>query len=273
MADLDPKLKNAIAGVAQAVSATFVGYPFDLIKARLQTGLYGQSTIDCVKHTWRSEGVFAFYRGVAAPLLSHTVKRPFQYPLAEWLKTQDFSGRWWSNYWVGGVTGLVGPIFGTPLQNIKVCMQSTTRATTDVALDNSLGAAIFLWRTYGPAGFYRGFRATLLKDCLFGASFLGHYYTLRDWWGHDTVVKNAAAGATAHCLTWMVLIPIDNVKTMVQRPDNTQTATQIVTHTLRHRGPAALWAGVVPSCARTLPMSAVAMTCYEATRKALGVED
>ncbi len=189
--------------------------------------------------------------------------------MAEWLKGQDFSGHWWSNYWIGGATGLMGPVFGTPLQNVKVVMQSTTK---DQAFNNSRSAASYLWRAYGISGFYRGFSATLLKDTLFGASFLGHYYTLRDHWGSDRWVNNFAAGATAHCLTWMVFIPIDYVKTRLQRPDNQRTAFQIVSRAVKTKGIGSMWAGVLPACLRTIPVSGIAMTGYEWVRQWLDEE-
>ena len=54
-----------LAGVAGGIVVVLVGHPFDTTKTRLQTSPYGfySGTIDCVKKTWRREGVGGFYSG------------------------------------------------------------------------------------------------------------------------------------------------------------------------------------------------------------------
>lgn len=112
------------------------------------------------------------------------------------------------------MTGPIGAVFGTPLQVIKVGMQTSGSNQ----YKNSWSFAKHHYRKHGGvSGFYRGLVPTMAKDCLFGASFVGHYYTLRDFWGTDKWYKNFASGAIAHCATWGLLIPIDYVKTTIQK--------------------------------------------------------
>ncbi len=54
---MDVHTKNGIAGATQASLVTIVGYPCDLIKSRLQTGLYGSSSWNTFTKTVQKEGL------------------------------------------------------------------------------------------------------------------------------------------------------------------------------------------------------------------------
>ncbi len=123
-----------------------------------------------------------------------------------------------------------------------------------------------IFETKGLRGFYRGFVPTLAKDSLFGASFLGHYYTLRDYLGCDVWYKSFISGAIAHCVTWLFFIPIDTIKTQYQTINNNRTIPQIISETYKKDGITRFWRGVVPACLRTIPVSGVAMIGYEHVR-------
>jgi len=68
----------------------------------------------------------------------------------------------------------------------------------------------------------------------------------------------------------MAFIPIDHVKTRLQRPDNTRTAIEIVRRAVVTKGITAMWAGALPACLRTIPVSGIAMTGYESAVKFFG---
>lgn len=249
--------EHVVAGAVQATLVTAVGYPFDTVKVNLQAKNAG-SAWDITKNIVRQEGIRGLYKGGTMPLLSHLAKRPLQFPCSEYLKRnrpEGFGLGW--NYIVGAVQGPLGSVFGTPLQVVKIRSQLETNTVVG-HLKNVIGES-------GAKGLYRGFTATLAKDCLFSASFLGHYYTLRECWGSDKMYKNFINGATAHCATWMILIPIDFVKTNVQKSKTPTTISNVVSTTLKTHGPLAFWRGVVPACLRTIPVSGIAMIGYEAT--------
>jgi len=271
---------NLLAGCTQASLVTLVGYPFDLVKGRMQTGKYS-STMNCVSYTVRKEGLVSLYRGGTAPWLSHILKRPIQYPIAEWMKeetngTSNLNKTMGtaisplaSNYVIGGVTGAIGPILGTPMQVVKMGMQTTSRGEY-----TTLKYVQHIFQSKGVAGFYRGFLPTMAKDSLFGASFLGHYYTLRDYFESNNVpipkwCATFISGATAHCATWLILIPIDNIKSKVQKANETRSPMTILSNTLRTDGVRSLWRGVLPACMRTIPVSGIAMVGYEGIREYL----
>lgn len=128
----------------------------------------------------------------------------------------------------------------------------------------------------GITGMYRGLVPTIMKDTLFGASFLGHYFTLRDYFSANPVAgvpewgTTFVSGATAQCASWLLLIPIDTIKTRAQRAGETRNIGQIISSTVRNEGILSLWRGVIPACVRTIPVSGVAMVGYEYIRNTLG---
>jgi Mitochondrial carrier protein len=259
-------LINAIGGVTQATLVTIVGYPFDLVKSRMQVKSYS-SSFQCVKRTVAKEGLIGLYRGSAMPWLSHLIKRPIQYPLAEYMKSKlsGSDSSFIHNYGIGAANGLIGPIFGTPLQVVKISLQTSDGSS----IKNSREYIRDNFRRNGIAGFYRGFIPTAMKDVMFGMMFLGTYYTLRDNLGSDTWWKNFISGATAHCVTWFTLIPIDHVKTKVQRSEKRIGVIHVIKSSYRTGGVRVFWKGVLPACIRTIPVSGVAMVGYEYVRSRL----
>lgn len=256
-------LQNAGAGAAQAGLVTAVGYPFDLVKTRMQAA-GTKDTMSVVMRVWQRQGLTGFYRGSLIPLASHLLKRPPQYVMSERMRMH------WSgdvpplaNYYIGLAQGPIGGLIGTPLQLIKVRIQTSTEPIRI----RDLCAEVY--KIHGLKGFYRGLVPTLLKDSLFSASFLGHYYSLRDCIGSDRYYKNFFNGATAHCLTWCLLIPVDYVKTISQQSDVKRSIKDIVRQSYKDNGVGVFWRGLVPACLRTIPVSGIAMVGYEYVRSLL----
>ncbi len=250
-------LINFLGGATQATLTIIVGHPFDLVKTRLQTGDY-KNSFDCLKYSIRKDGILGLYRGCSMPWLSYLVKRPIQYPISEYMKENKIA----NNYIIGAVAGSFGPVFGTPLEVVKVVVQ--TSAGTENR--NSMSYIKENYKRNGLKGFYRGFLATVLKDSLHGMSFVGNYYTFRDYLGTDKWYKNFLSGAVANCITWYTFMPIDYVKTRIQKSESKLTVSEVIKSTLQEKGVKTFWKGVVPACARTIPVSGVGMVGYEWVR-------
>lgn len=262
---------NILGGMVQASLVTVTGYPLDLTKARLQTKMY-PDTMSCLINTVKNEGILGLYRGSSMTWISHMVKRPIQYPVSENFKKKITNSKYstFYNYLIGGATGAMGSIFGTPLQVVKIAMQTSEKQKLDqYHADKSKNSWYYIKHNYhanGISSFYRGFLPTVAKDMVFGMSFIGTYYTLRDHIGTDRWYKNFANGAAAHSLTWCVFIPIDYVKTTVQRSEQKIRAVDVIKSSYQKYGITVFWRGVVPACIRTIPVSGCAMMGYEYIR-------
>ena len=251
-----------IAGATQATLVTLVGFPFDTIKVKMQSKMY-PTNLKCVSEIWKKEGIQGYYKGGSMPFISHLLKRPIQFAFLEpakeyFKKNYKLSNIYLYNYLIGGVSGPLGSLFGTPLQVVKIRSQTHHISTVDIVKD--------VWKQRGLSGFYRGLLPTMMKDTLFGASFIGHYYTLRDVVGDDIWYKNFMNGSIAHCLTWALLIPVDFVKTNIQKSDVPISALEVISKNYSKYGIKVFWKGVIPACVRTVPVSGIAMTCYEIVR-------
>lgn len=272
-----------LGACVQASLVTLTGYPLDLIKARLQSGLY-TSSLKCLTGTIKNEGLVGLYRGSMMPWISHMMKRPVQYLISENLKDRfnpsptnananmNTGGKTFYNYLIGAGSGIFGPIVGTPLQVVKISMQTSVNDKSDKSqskMKNSLNYIAYNYRTHGISGFYRGFIPTLCKDTAFGMSFIGNYYTFRDYFGTDKWYNNFVSGSLAHSITWCVFIPIDYVKTIIQKSETKLTVRDVVRSSYKAHGIFVFWKGVIPACARTFFVSGFAMTGYEYARQLL----
>ena len=100
-----------LPGVSHALTVTIVGYPFDTIKTRLQDDKKYKGSIDCLKKILKNEGTCGLYRGMSSPMISHLLKRPYQFPIFDYLKNEVEL----NNYTAGAISGISGSIFGTLL--------------------------------------------------------------------------------------------------------------------------------------------------------------
>ena len=67
------------------------------------------------------------------------------------------------------------PLYGTPLQVVKVSMQTITNSE----IKNGIQLIKNIFQTQGFIGFYRGFIPTIMKDIVFSGSFLGTFIIKR----------------------------------------------------------------------------------------------
>ncbi|KAK9365466.1 mitochondrial carrier domain-containing protein [Lipomyces kononenkoae] len=78
------------AGLSSLVS-TFVGFPFDSIKTRMQAYRFN-SVLDCVRVTKKNEGIKGFFRGVGAPMISVTIVRTLSFSIYSQCRTTYTDG-------------------------------------------------------------------------------------------------------------------------------------------------------------------------------------
>lgn len=267
--NISPHTINILAAMTQAVLITSIGHPLDLVKARLQTNQY-PNTFTCLKETIRVEGIRGLYRGVAMPFTSHIIKRPLQHPFAEYMKNkllanENIKCSNYHNYLIGGLTGLVGPIFGTPLQVVKISVQTSDKSK----IKNSFNYIKYNYQKNGLIGFYRGFIPNVLRDCVYSSSFVGNYYTMRDKFGSDTLTQNFINGATSHCITACLFMPIDYIKTNIQKSETKLSINQVIKNGYQLHGLSGFWRGILPASLKTIPSSGIGMIGYEYVRKNL----
>mmetsp|Transcript_60980 Transcript_60980/g.113157 ORF Transcript_60980/g.113157 Transcript_60980/m.113157 type:complete len:294 (-) Transcript_60980:122-1003(-) len=252
-----------LPGAVHSLSTVAIGHPFDTVKTRLQLQMH-RSFRHCVQHAHNNGGMISLYRGAAMPLLQLLMKRPFEFYAWEWCNRR-FSGMPGSSFYGGCVAGLLAAILGCPFSVVKIQMQSKAKETHPT-VRSAVGAVL---RGSGPAGLYRGLKASMITKVPFSTVYLGTYGSLREALPKSAWTP-AAAGATASLLTWTLLQPLDTLQTIIQSTaEKTADKRGWIAHFQEVRstgGVGALWAGWSPVALRALPTSAVAMFCYESAR-------
>ncbi|GFP56453.1 uncharacterized mitochondrial carrier C29A3.11c [Trichoderma asperellum] len=69
-----------VAASTSSVFSTLAAFPLDSVKTRMQTYQY-RGFLDCVKHTYRTEALAGFFRGVTAPMASITLVRTVSFSI------------------------------------------------------------------------------------------------------------------------------------------------------------------------------------------------
>lgn len=246
-------ISTILPGALQGLTITFVGHPFDTVKTRLQANIYS-NTLSCIKYTYKYEGISGFYRGISVPLLSHIIKRSYQFPMFNHL-TQNYSI---NPYFAGFLTGSSGTLLGNPLQVVKV----NTEATSCSTYKNSYSFIKHYYSSKGLCGFYSGFRINSLKDGLFAASFLGNYQLFRSYFD-DIWYYHFISGGLSHSISWALFIPLDHIKTQIQKENSNHTISSVLQNIHHKRNYFVLWRGIVPAITRIFPVSGIGMIVYE----------
>jgi len=263
-----------IPGVAHAVSSISVGFPFDTVKTRMQVGMH-ETTWKCFVSTVRSEGPTALYRGALMPLTSLVVKRPFEFAAFEWC-SKRFGERSKGPFLGGSVAGILSSIMGCPFSVVKIQMQSTRKDL----YKSALSVITDVWRSRGPLGFYRGFSASLIMNVPSCTMFMGSYGTLREhlpnYLPHvGSKWIPALAGMLASVSMWSCLLPLDNVRTVMQAKSfkTDEPVLQWRSHfmeVIQSRGIRGLYAGLPAVLIRAPIVSACSMVAYEQSRAFVG---
>ncbi|OLN95369.1 putative mitochondrial carrier C29A3.11c [Colletotrichum chlorophyti] len=88
------RYRTEIAASTSSMFSTVLAFPLDSVKTRMQTYRY-EGFLDCVKHTYRTEKLRGFFRGVLAPMASVTLVRTISFSIYQRAK-YTYSG-WMQN--------------------------------------------------------------------------------------------------------------------------------------------------------------------------------
>lgn len=78
------KYRTEIATFSSSILSTFVAFPLDFAKSRMQS--YDTKFVHTITDTYRAEGIRAFWRGVGAPLISVTTVRTISFSIYQKVK-------------------------------------------------------------------------------------------------------------------------------------------------------------------------------------------
>jgi solute carrier family 25 carnitine/acylcarnitine transporter 20/29 len=217
------------AGFASGVSAVLIGHPFDTVKVLFQSKTP-------VRYSPR-----ILYAGISGPLITVAPMFAISYGLYGSLleKYPNSEGT------CGGIAGFAYSFLSTPMEMVKIHAQVKNKSFVSAARNmyaesKSLGV------------FYRGYRATLLREL---TSF-PIFYKLNGYL-RDQGCPSWLGGGVTGIVMWTAVMPLDTIKTHVQV--HNVSISDAVKALRKSRG---FFRGYAPVMLRAFPVNAVSYSVY-----------
>ncbi|QLQ79703.1 hypothetical protein HG537_0C03510 [Torulaspora globosa] len=277
-------LKSLVAGGVGGVCAVVTGHPFDLIKVRCQNG---QATgagdavrkilseaRGSVRGTVLGNSVRGFYKGVVPPLLGVT---PI-FAVSFWgydvgkklvgggssvdaLTTSQMAT-------AGFISAIPTTLVTAPTERIKVVLQTSSS-------HSFVGAAKKLVQEGGVRSLFKGSMATLARDGPGSALYFASYEVCkkmlnkRSKSGDEINIANVCiSGGVAGMSMWLVVFPIDTIKTKLQA-SSSQHGQSMIDATREiyatRGGIRGFFPGLGPALMRSFPANAATFLGVELT--------
>jgi hypothetical protein len=132
---------------------------------------------------------------------------------------------------VGGAgAAAIHSTFSTPIELVKIRMQTSSTADGKLPYSNSFQCAYHILRSEGLRGLYRGYTAVLCKDVPGIGLYFASFYTFKkllmkdkpishmNGWDHvDQTLRLLACGGFSGVVAWLTVFPADVIKSNLQR--------------------------------------------------------
>eukprot|EP01007_Sphenomonas_quadrangularis_P000063 NODE_1027_length_1039_cov_1182.646465_g851_i0.p1 GENE.NODE_1027_length_1039_cov_1182.646465_g851_i0~~NODE_1027_length_1039_cov_1182.646465_g851_i0.p1 ORF type:complete len:280 (+),score=68.44 NODE_1027_length_1039_cov_1182.646465_g851_i0:115-954(+) len=269
-------VKSFIAGYIGGFGLVAVGQPFDTIKTRIQANpdLY-KSAFDCTKQTIGKEGFMTLYRGGMAVAMSLgpafavyfaaydscelALRKLCDLDPKKQLPTPHILA-------CSGFTGIVGSLIYGPAELIKVRQQTAFAKK----MDSSAGAVIrAIVKEKGALGIFTGTGSTMVRDVPGSMAWFGGYELAKALMCKDpqkpTTTEALVAGGIGGIANWLVVLPLDGVKTYIQA-STTKVGWFTAFRAVGANGPRGFYRGIGPVLLRAFPANAA---CFAFKVKAL----
>mmetsp|Transcript_60442 Transcript_60442/g.179046 ORF Transcript_60442/g.179046 Transcript_60442/m.179046 type:complete len:330 (-) Transcript_60442:493-1482(-) len=295
--------EEALGGLAAGIVGTVLGFPLDLIKTRMQTGVAASAgagagggvrppgMFGVASQIVRSEGALALYKGIGPPLVSLSIINTLSFTSYSYFRgIYRGSNGWDVRNSYAGMTG--APVFGlitTPENFLKTQMQMDNVRSR--RFRGSLHCASVLVREHGFRVLYTGHAVNMTREAAFVGCYFYCYEGFRETFlrgltgrggGEGGVRGDEAApslpptamaavvplaGGMAGACSWLFSFPLDCVRAGVQGRDLgdpiRRGAVRVFADLLATKGVGGLYAGVGPSIARAFLVSGSRFSAYE----------
>ncbi|RKP25583.1 mitochondrial carrier domain-containing protein, partial [Syncephalis pseudoplumigaleata] len=274
--------RTVVAASCAAVTSVFCGFPFDSVKTRMQTHNY-RSLTDCVRKTYRVEGVRGFFRaGIAPPLLTVSVLRATSFSVYERAKSSLYRLHGSSDvtllslgaiaFVAGGASGTAVAALSCPFELVKIQRQlqvlvwERQQRLVDPRSQPTWASVKEIVRLRGPLGLFYGLQSHLVRDLAGTGTYFAGYECIKRVLasieggnGRTSSGVHFLAGGLAGVFCWMLTFPLDLVKSLIQKdvtavarhaPNGWQVARDIV----RRSGFRGLYTGISVTLIRAFPI-------------------
>lgn len=283
-----PLWLSILGGTLSSSLADALTFPMDMLKTRMQMGgtqgiTRYTSIKHCISHTYHTNGLRGYYKGLNAALLrqfaSSGIRISIYDRIKEFSHTDDQSRGAWERFIEAAISGGIASFFTTPLDVLKV------RLITDPfkqQYKNSLHCLTQTYKKDGLAqGLYKGSSPNVYRALFVSAAELGTYDSSKALLilhlplTEDNLITRVLASFIAGFAASVVTSPLDVVKTRYMsatQPDLTRPRTQELRYTspmdcfkklIQHEGFSSLYNGFWLSWLRLGPWCGIMLLSWD----------
>lgn len=283
---INENFKSLIAGGVGGVCAVLTGHPFDLVKVRCQTG-QAKGTINAISIILKearligtgfflTNSIKGFYKGVIPPLIGVTpifAVSFWGYDLGKKIVANDNSTSLSIKQMAtaGFISAIPTTLVTAPTERIKVVLQTSSKRGSFIS------AAKTIVKEGGILSLFKGSLATLARDGPGSALYFASYEVTKSYLnnlnnqdnGNNVSVGNVClAGGVAGMSMWIVVFPIDTIKTKLQAATNGKSQSMIAATKeiyITRGGMKGFFPGLGPALLRSFPANAATFLGVELT--------
>jgi len=246
-------------------------------------------------------GMGSLFRGMAAPLSASAIVNAiifasygassrlwdtYVHPSSTHNNTQN--DPWQKAFVCGSFAGFVQCLVICPTEHLKcrlqlqqqqLLLQQHTNANNQLLFRGPIHASTAIFKTHGILGIYRGFVSTFWREVPAIGAYFATYDIFKDHIStniqqrtgqpHPWLVS-ALSGGLAGCFSWIMIYPIDVIKTRIQTapmdaPPQTLKMIPVGTAIIQQHGWRSLFRGLSVTLFRAFPVNMIIFPVYEFT--------
>lgn len=238
--------KPTILAYASLSISTCIGFPIDAVKTRMQSQYNFKGYCDCIKKTYRFEGVNGFFRGLKVPIFANAISRSLTILLflkikpilndsvycLEKTKSMIFEGQ--ICFLSGAASAGIISVFTCAFDSLKIQSQilklvqkdfsygltssQLQESKQDISIFSTLKKTV---KYRGLSGLYSGFKFHFLRDTLSGGIYYSTYeltkLVLNSFQEISLKTSIFVSGGIAGVLGGLVAFPLDTLKSLVNK--------------------------------------------------------
>lgn len=239
------------------------------------------SSIAIYSSSW-SHKMRRLYRGIAPPLLTAGGVQATYFTIYEHNKSllrryivDNEGGRLlnyhWETFIAGSVAGCLISIITNPISLVKIQLQTSTDLTTFSCYRS-------IYSNLGFHGFYKGMSLMIVMESIGRGAYLHCYEVCKRYINNTedeskfTIYSKMASASIAGCYSWLIVYPLDVIKSRIQCASCTLINRSVVDtfkNIVAESGIKGLYRGVSFTMLRAVPTASISLPLYEYCRDAI----
>ncbi|CAF3620562.1 unnamed protein product [Rotaria sp. Silwood1] len=283
------------SGITGATASVLVGQPLDTIKTKLQTfPTQYKNFFDCGRKIFHENGIRALYAGTSPSLLANIAENGILFmAYGQCQNMMCFLRNKTDHEQLNPLENMAAGSFAAVFSSIALCptelVKCRIQTLNEVQKMNSLNGENIIYkkispinitrniiRTEGIRGLFHGLTTTLVRECPGYGCFFGGYELTRTLLMHKNqkkedigFIKTWISGGMAGICFWIVMFPIDAVKSRIQVFKPKMNFPKYTLQIIRNEGFMVLYAGLLPTLIRTFVATGTLFITVEQTRRFL----